>query len=470
MRRPGPGKGPLAAALGLALVACAARNLAAADVILLKGNDVAAWRPALDAIRRAASTQTLTEFDLRGLKEEATQVLDGLKAKAGDAIFVAVGPLAASAVREAFPQSRVVFCMVQDPQGPGTAGCAGSDRRRVRGAPQESACRLPDGEPRGRQDRRRLQTRHARCLHPGGHRSGRFGSPCLGAEADRTEKDVPNALRSLLSGGEAADALWLVPDAIMLGDDTRRFVMSETLKAGRPVYAFSAALIPEGALVSDGPDIASIGEQVGDLVKRLAAGEKGRIDMLMPRSDLVINKKIAGKLKVEIPGDALRAAAGSTRMSAYSWLGGSIRTRLLLLVTVAALMVGGSATIFGYLRAQKILGEEMAKRGRYVATNLAYNSNYGVLTEDKPQLNELLTGALSAANSNATDDIAGAMVRDAKGAILAQRGVGVRDLPPTPAAQPTESGRSRTGGARASLPRSRHWPRRAAPSPPSRSG
>jgi putative tryptophan/tyrosine transport system substrate-binding protein len=307
--RPGPGKGPLAAALALVLAACAAQNLAAADVILLKSNDVLAWRPALDAIRRAASAQTLTEFDLRGLKEEATQVLEGLKAKAGDAIFVAVGPLAASAVREAFPQSRVVFCMVQDPKALGLLGAPG-----VTGV----AFAVP----------LRNQLAAFRMVNPAAVRIGVVYKPdtpdafiqeataaaasvrlALVPKPIASEKDVPNALRSLLSGGEAADALWLVPDAIMLGDDTRRFVMSETLKAGRPVYAFSAALIPEGALVSDGPDIASIGEQVGDLVKRLAAGEKGRIDMLMPRSDLVINKKIAGKLKVEIPGDALRAAA-----------------------------------------------------------------------------------------------------------------------------------------------------------------
>jgi ABC-type uncharacterized transport system substrate-binding protein len=299
----------MAAVLSLAVSAGAPRSLSAAEVILLKSNDVVAWRPAFDAIRRGASGQTLTEFDLQGLKEEASRVLEGLKAKAAEAIFIAVGPLAATAVHETFPQSRLIFCMVQDPKAlglletPGVTGVAFS---------------VP----------LRNQLAAFRMVNPAGVRIGVIYRPdtpdafiqqataaassvrlVLVPKTISSEKDVPNALRSLLSGGEAVDALWLVPDAIMLGDDTRRFVMSEALKAGRPVYAFSAALIPEGALASDGPDIASIGEQVGDLVNRLARGEKGRIDMLMPRADLVINKKIAGKLKVEIPGDALRAAS-----------------------------------------------------------------------------------------------------------------------------------------------------------------
>jgi ABC-type uncharacterized transport system substrate-binding protein len=297
----------LASILALALIAFPSRALTASEVAVLKSNDVAAWRPALDAIRRVASTHTITEYDLRGLKEEAARVLEGLKARAQDTILVAVGPLAAEATREAFPKGRLIFCMVQDPDKLGLLGVTG-----VAGV----AFSVPA----------RNQLAAFRMVNPAGVRVGVIYSSAseklfqeataaagllqlaLTGRMVASEKDVPKALRSLLSGDAAVDALWLVPDTLTLGDDTRRFIMSETLKAGRPVYAFSEALIPEGALVSDGPDIASIGEEVGDLVNRIAGGEKGRIDMLMPRADLVVNKKMAGKLKVEIPSDALRAA------------------------------------------------------------------------------------------------------------------------------------------------------------------
>ena len=84
-------------------------------------------------------------------------------------------------------------------------------------------------------------------------------------------------------------------------------MLSETLKAGRPVYSSVASLVPEGALASNAPDFASIGEQVAELVNRIASGDR-RSDMLVPRAELLINKKIADKLKIDVPADALKAA------------------------------------------------------------------------------------------------------------------------------------------------------------------
>ena len=123
-----------------------------------------------------------------------------------------------------------------------------------------------------------------------------------------SDKDVPEALRSLLKGSDAIDALWIPPDPVLLADEARRYILGETLKACKPVYGFSSALVAEGALVSDGPDLASTGEQLAELVNRVASGEKGKIEMLIPKAELVINKKIADRLKIEIPTDALRVA------------------------------------------------------------------------------------------------------------------------------------------------------------------
>jgi putative ABC transport system substrate-binding protein len=298
----------IAPLLVIAPLVAAPVSVRAAEVAVLKSADVAAWRPALDALHRAASTHSITEYDLKGAREEAAPVLEALRPKAKDTIFVAMGPLAAEVARETFPQSRLIFCMIQDPgklgllTAPGVTGVAFSVPIRN----QLAAFRLvnPAGVRVG-------------VIYTGVESGPFFSEAKVAAATVRlalvgrpitSEKDVPGALRTLLTGSNPVDALWIQADASLLGDDTRRFLISETLKAGRPVYAFSDALISEGALVSDGPSFTSIGEEVGDLVNRVAGGEKGRIDMLMPRAELVVNKKIAGKLKVEIPDDALQAA------------------------------------------------------------------------------------------------------------------------------------------------------------------
>ncbi len=119
------------------------------------------------------------------------------------------------------------------------------------------------------------------------------------------------------------------------------------------------------------------------------------------------------------------------------WKVRSIRMKFLLLVGGVALVVGFVSAAFELYMSGQLLRDQMVKRGRYIARNLAYNSKYGVLTEDKPLLTQLLEGALSAGTEKGmageSSDVVGAMIRDAKGTILAQKGAAIRDLPATPA-------------------------------------
>ena len=283
--------------------------IGAAEVAVLKSSDVAAWRPALEALKGGLPGHTITEYDFRGDRNEAERVLGGLKGRA--AILVAFGPLAAEAARETAADQMLVFCMVQDPARAGLL-----NNVNVSGVAFSTPIKN--------------QLAAFRLVYPRAVRIGVVHGPDeavtrLVQEAQKaagvvrvvvmarpvaSERDVPQALRALLKGDEAVDAFWLPPDPMLLGDATRRFFLTETLKAGKPVLSFSPALVSEGALASNGADIASIGEQAADLVTRLLVGERtARGSLLIPRAELVINKKIAEKLKIEIPADALKAAS-----------------------------------------------------------------------------------------------------------------------------------------------------------------
>jgi len=291
----------------VALVALApVRPMAAAEVAVVKSSDVPAWRPAIDALRRVSASHTITEHDLRNDRPTADSVLAGLKGKA--AIIVALGPLAAHLVRSTLPDAPLVFAMVQEPAklglapGPGVTGVAFA----IPIKNQLAAFRLvnPKGVRIGviyKEDNSGHSVEEA-------IKAATLLRVVMSTRAVTSERDIPPALRSLLAGDQAIDALWIPPDPVLLGDDTRRFLQAEMFKAGKAVYGSSSGLVAEGALVSNGPDLVSIGEQIGELVNRLAAGDRSRIELLVPRAELVINKKIAARLKIDVSAEVLKAA------------------------------------------------------------------------------------------------------------------------------------------------------------------
>jgi putative tryptophan/tyrosine transport system substrate-binding protein len=287
------------------LVTLLPSSLLAAEVAVLKSTDAPAWRPTLDAVRRSVSPNSVTEYDLRGERAEGERVAASLKGKA--AVLVAMGPLAAQVAKDILPDVPLVYCLVQDPGRLGIPASAAGVAFQTPIKNQLAAFRL---------------------VNPRGARVGViYGDPAVAKlveEAQKatvvvrivivprpvaTEKDVPATLRALLKGDDAVDALWIPPDPMLLGEETRRYLLAETLKAGRPVYSFSSALVGEGALVSNGPDLASVGELAGELVGRLLGGDRtARGALLVPRAELVINKKVADRMKLEISADAMKAA------------------------------------------------------------------------------------------------------------------------------------------------------------------
>jgi ABC-type uncharacterized transport system substrate-binding protein len=212
-------------------------------------------------------------------------------------------------VRQTVPELPLVYCMVQDPAGlgllsvPNVAGVAFA----VPVKNQLAAYRLVN--PRGVRIGLLYSAENTGRLIDEARKAAAFFGMTLVDRPVTAEREVPQALRSILQGDAAVDALWIPPDPVLLGDATRRHVLSEALRAGKPVYSFSPALVAEGALVSQGPDMESIGEQAGALVNRMAAGQREAAgSLLMPRAEMVINKKIADRLKVSLSSAALKAA------------------------------------------------------------------------------------------------------------------------------------------------------------------
>ena len=290
----------------LAVLALAAPvPVGAAEVAVLKSSEVAAWRPAIDALRRVAGAHKVTEYDFRGDRAEGERVVSSFKGR--PVILVGMGPLATQLVHDLLGDAQLVYVMVQDPAK------LGLTRANITGVSyaipvrnQFAAFRTVN--PRGVRIGVIYNEDNSGRLVQEAQKAAGLVRLALVARSIASDREIPQALRSLLSGEDAVDALWMLPDPMIMADESRRFLLTETLKAGKPVYGFSAALVSEGALVSNGPSFVSIGEQAGELVNRLASGEKGRIDPVVPQAELVINTKIAARLKLEIPASALSVA------------------------------------------------------------------------------------------------------------------------------------------------------------------
>jgi putative ABC transport system substrate-binding protein len=285
-------------------VAASAWPAAAADVALVKSADVPAWRPTIEAFRRAASAHTIAEYDLRNDPAEAARVMGSLKGRT--VIVVAIGPVAAQAAKDQLPETPIVHAMVPDAvrMGLTTVPTITGVSATIPVKNQLAAFRMVN--PRGVRLGVVYSEANVGPMIADALKAASVVRMQVTGRPVTSDREVPSTLRGLL---QEVDAIWVPPDPLLLSDEARRFVLSETLKAGKPVYGFSAALVQEGALVSNGPDMASTGEQLADLVNRIAAGDKAKIEMLIPRAELVINKKVADKLNIAMPPDALKAAA-----------------------------------------------------------------------------------------------------------------------------------------------------------------
>ena len=270
------------------------------EVAVLKSSEVPAWRPALDALRRAASAHTLTEYDLRGDRAEAERVRRRAQGQGGDP----GGHGAPGRPGRRATPARAPPRLLHGP-GPGAAWAS-------RPPPPGVAFPTPI----------KNQLAAFRLVNPRGVRIGVIYSDAGGGQARRggaegrapwcaspswpgpwpPTRTCPPTLRALLKGDDAVDALWIPPDPLLLGDETRRFLLAETLKAGKPVYSFSSALVAEGALVSNGPDLARVGEQAGELVNRLAAATHRARDPARPARGARDQQEDRGQAEDRDPG------------------------------------------------------------------------------------------------------------------------------------------------------------------------
>jgi len=296
---------PQLAALAIAsiLAVTPAAAVRPSKVLVVTSNDLPQYRQPVDAFV-AAHTGEVRVIDIGGSKESGRDRIRRAVAEGPvDAVF-AVGAQAAWLSREVLPRVPLAFAMVIDWQRYGL---------------EEDASGISVELPVDA-----LLTRF-KLLLPGMRRLGIIYSDqapsrtltdaaTAAAELDielvrhevRHSEDVPGAYRRIRS---EIDALWMIPDPIVVTHDNFRYLANRTLHDDIAFLAFSENFVRAGALLSVSPDYATMGSQAAALVDEIASTKSTTPTVQAPiGSSLVINVETARALGIDVDMNMLSLA------------------------------------------------------------------------------------------------------------------------------------------------------------------
>jgi putative ABC transport system substrate-binding protein len=293
-------------ALFCLLIFLAPGSISAAEIVILKSADLAAYNQAVAGFKATMPpSTTFTEYDMQGDVARGQKL--ARKIRASDAmLLLAVGVKAALVAKLEIVDIPVIYCMVLDP--------AKHDLR----APNMTGIRLDIPIERQFTTMRSVlpPVKKIGVLYDPektGHlvEEARLIARAVGfemmARAVHDGKDVPTALRALLP---QIEALWLVPDSTVLTEDSLPFVMGTALDTNVPVIGFSSELVRSGALVGLSVNYEDVGRQASVLARKILSEPARSFTAMLPpeRLRLSLNLKTARFLGIVIPPDVVSNA------------------------------------------------------------------------------------------------------------------------------------------------------------------
>jgi len=126
----------------------------------------------------------------------------------------------------------------------------------------------------------------------------------LESAAIRRSTDIKRELPKLLGG---VDALWLVPDPIVLSDvKALREIFGTCEAQKKPIFSYNEAFAEQGAAMAISADIPTVGRQAAGIAEALLAGDKPDERFRPPvGSEIVVNMAMVRKCGLKLNQDAL---------------------------------------------------------------------------------------------------------------------------------------------------------------------
>jgi len=243
---------------------------AAMDIAILQSSDIVAYRDAIAGFKATGPIGAIyAEYDAQGDLELGKKLARKLRAS-NASLVVAVGLKAALAAKAEIVDIPIVYMMILDPlKHQLTAANMAGTLLEVPVDRQLKIMRafLPSLRQLGTlYDPTKTSSRVKNAVEQAA--SFNFQLKGLPVESD---KDVPQQLRTLLSGVEA---LWLIPDSKVLTNESIGFILESALAHQIPVIGFSPEFTRLGALLSMSVNYGDVGRETGSLAKRILDGER----------------------------------------------------------------------------------------------------------------------------------------------------------------------------------------------------
>lgn len=272
----------------------------AADVIIIKSNDISPYNEAIAGFREEIKGDVI-EYDLRGEAGNVSQIIAKIMASPPKLIF-ALGALAAVKIGENINFLPILYTLVFDPVDKGLTRRQNMTGILIEADYERQFSILKKIAP----NIKRIGILYSYLNESSILEAQKYSAPMgveLLAVKLRQPEDVPAGANQLIV---KADALWLIPDSNIINQSSLNYLLSATLKYKLPFMVYSANFVKAGALLSPVINNTDIGRQAGKLGQQVLLGKALPGGTLSPAEvKWAINLSTAKSIGLQIPENVL---------------------------------------------------------------------------------------------------------------------------------------------------------------------
>ncbi|MDN3512832.1 MAG: ABC transporter substrate-binding protein [Candidatus Brocadia sp.] len=238
-------------------------------VIIIRSQQITAYNEAIKGFEEGCKGKNISIkaiYDLHGDTEEGKRIIQNIKdSRLKPRVILAIGVLAATLVKEQFPDIPIVFCMVINHdrfnlQGANITGISSE-------APIEDQFTIFK-EILGKNKNVGViydPSKTGKIISEATIAAKKFEFNLIKTEV-LSEKEVASALKNIIN---KIDALWMIPDSTVITKNTLSIIAKITLEHRLPIFCTSDAMVKAGALISVSPNYAYTGLQAAQIAQTL---------------------------------------------------------------------------------------------------------------------------------------------------------------------------------------------------------